>query len=176
MQPVQPGSTYFDALGVSDQPTFDVDVKELRRMFLRSQQRVHPDTYATGEDRERQLAEQQSAWLNRAYHTLREPLARAQYLLQLHGVDVTETESVADPELLMTVMEERERIDDATDATEVRDVFQANEDRIRETITMLGDAFRANNWISAHALTVRLKYWYRLRAAVRTWEDEHGGK
>lgn len=48
----------------------------------------HPDLFARLEDgqaneRQAQLAAQQSMWINRAYQTLLRPLSRAQYILQL---------------------------------------------------------------------------------------------
>lgn len=108
--------------------------------FLRKQQQVHPDSYAqkssvstTSQMRtwngcrslshpkvhifrlqeEYQLAQTQSSYLNKAYNTLKEPLARAQYMLALNGVEVSESESLEDPELLMEVMEIREEMEEA---------------------------------------------------------------
>lgn len=62
---------------------------------------------------EYQLAQTQSSYLNKAYNTLKEPLARAQYMLALNGVEVSESESLEDPELLMEVMEIREEMEEA---------------------------------------------------------------
>ncbi len=86
---------------------FEVDARELRARFLRRQQGVHPDSFASqgevggravmlegrrvvdpkldgtaGLQRMRSLAETQSSLLNKAYSTLLDPLSRAQYLVR----------------------------------------------------------------------------------------------
>ncbi|KAI8058194.1 HSCB C-terminal oligomerization domain-containing protein [Syncephalis plumigaleata] len=175
VQPVPPNSTYFDILPISygNTPTFDIDTNQLRRTFLMIQQRVHPDAYARKDERERQLAEQQSSWLNHAYHTLRDPLTRAQYLLQLHDVDISETESIADPELLMTVMQTREDIEEAQNDTQMEAIAGENNIRIDATISELNKAFQLEDITKAKDLAIELKYWYRIKNTIRLWEDKH---
>ncbi|KAI9599502.1 hypothetical protein BDF19DRAFT_428932 [Syncephalis fuscata] len=167
IQPVPPNSTYFDILPTShgNHPSFDVDTSQLRKAFLTMQQRVHPDAYTRKGEYERQLAEQQSAWFNHAYHTLRDPLTRAQYLLQLHDIDVSETESIADPELLMKVMEAREEIEEAQDAAQIETIANENNAWIKSTIEQLSKQFQQQNMAEAKKLTIQLKY--------SIWEDKH---
>ncbi|RKP22796.1 hypothetical protein SYNPS1DRAFT_25319 [Syncephalis pseudoplumigaleata] len=174
VQPVPPNSTYFDILPAShgNTPTFDINTNQLRRAFLTIQQRVHPDAYARKDERERELAEQQSSWLNHAYHTLRDPLARAQYLLQLYDVDISESESIASPELLMTVMQAREDIEETEDDVRIEAIAGENNLRIDATLNALKTAFQSRDIDRAKELTIELKYWYRIKTAIRTWEDD----
>lgn len=65
--------------------------------------------------------------MNKAYHTLKDPLARAKYLLELQGVEVGESDSLEDPALLMEVMEIREELDEATTEEEVAQVKETND-------------------------------------------------
>ena len=55
--------------------------------ITRLQGEVHPDRYAAAGETEQRLALQSSARVNEAYQALKDPVARAQYLLSLHGVD-----------------------------------------------------------------------------------------
>jgi molecular chaperone HscB len=58
--------------------------------------------------------------VNEAYHTLREPLRRARYLLALRGVDPgIETNTAMPAEFLMAQMEWRETVEEAVDAADV---------------------------------------------------------
>lgn len=65
--------------------------------------------------------------MNKAYHTLKDPLARAKYLLELQGVEVGESDSLEDPALLMEVMEIREELDEATTDDQVAQVKETND-------------------------------------------------
>ena len=54
-------------------------------------------------------AAQRAALVNEAYQTLKDPLSRARYLLELRGADLERHREVA-PEFLMEQMELRERL------------------------------------------------------------------
>ena len=58
--------------------------------------------------------------VNEGFRTLRQPLTRAQYLLELAGVDAgLETNTAMSPEFLMEQMEWREAVEEAREAAEV---------------------------------------------------------
>ncbi|CAO3595663.1 unnamed protein product [Absidia cylindrospora] len=132
IQPAVPDLNYYELLsaGAGDDRfefTYDVDEKALKRQFLKLQQVAHPDSFSNAAERERKYAEIQSSMLNKAYHTLRDPLARAQYMLALHGVEVNEAESLHNPELLMDVMEVREELEEANTNEDVELIKQEND-------------------------------------------------
>ncbi|CAG8499595.1 2852_t:CDS:2 [Ambispora leptoticha] len=168
--------TYFDLLGmgVSRQGdkkkfSYDIDLSQLRRNFLSLQQRIHPDSYSQKDQQEYMYALNQSSIINGAYQTLRDPLARAQYMLRLNGILVTESESIEDPELLMQVMEARELLEEATCEEEVKNIREMNEERINEIIKEISQAFQNNDLDTAKALTIRLQYWHNIRNAAVDW-------
>jgi molecular chaperone HscB len=83
-----------------------IDLKDLEKRFLDLSRRYHPDLNARKPAAEREQALEASAILNDAYRTLRDPIARAMYLLKREGFDVGEqTTKDVPPELLEEVFE-----------------------------------------------------------------------
>ncbi|MHB1373746.1 MAG: Fe-S protein assembly co-chaperone HscB [Thauera sp.] len=87
------------------------------------QSQVHPDRHAHLSDVEKRRAMQWATRVNEGFRTLRQPLARAQYLLELAGVDAClGTNTAMSPEFLMEQMEWREAVEEARDAAEVSEL------------------------------------------------------
>jgi molecular chaperone HscB len=85
---------HFELFGLPER--FQFDAALLDRAYHRLQGEVHPDRYAAAGATEQRLALQSSARVNEAYQALKDPVARAQYLLLLHGVDaLAETDTCA---------------------------------------------------------------------------------
>lgn len=70
--------------------------------------------------------------MNKAYQTLKDPLARAHYMLGQHGMEVNEAESLHNPVLLMDVMEVREELEEAETEEDVERIKQANDGKSPE--------------------------------------------
>lgn len=89
-----------------------VDHAELSARWQQLQRTCHPDNHAASTAAEQRYAMQMASLVNEAYETLRVPLARAVYLMQLRGVDLdAETDTRMAPEFLMLQMSLREEID-----------------------------------------------------------------
>ena len=98
---------HFELLGLP--VGFAVDSSRLERGYRDLQSRVHPDRFAASTDAERRVAMQWATRANEAYRTLRDPLARARYLLQLKGFETDEESNTSmPPDFLMQQMEWRE--------------------------------------------------------------------
>ncbi|MDR3352112.1 MAG: Fe-S protein assembly co-chaperone HscB [Zoogloeaceae bacterium] len=93
-------------------PRFRLDVAALAARYLELQNSVHPDRFAQAGQAERRLSMQWAARVNEAYRTLKEPLARAQYLLRLAGRDPEAASGALaeDTDFLMQQMEWREEV------------------------------------------------------------------
>jgi molecular chaperone HscB len=74
--------SHFEVLGVPE--SLRVDPEALREQFYALSKQTHPDRFATAEPRQAMLAARWSTALNRAYQTLRDPILRAEYLLERH--------------------------------------------------------------------------------------------
>ena len=105
-------SDYFSLLHVPRAQAQDVAVLDAH--FRELQGRVHPDKHAHATAADQRLAMQWATRVNEAYQTLKNPLARARYLLGVLGHDVAiETNTAMPPEFLMAQMELREAVEDA---------------------------------------------------------------
>ena len=91
---------------------FALDNVALDHRYREMQASVHPDRHAHLGETEKRLAMQWSTHVNEAYQTLRKPLARAEYLLKLAGLDV-HRERCMPTEFLVTQMEWREAVEEA---------------------------------------------------------------
>ncbi len=119
---------------------FRIDATELERAYRELQRGVHPDRYARAADHEKRLALQASARVNEAYRTLKDPVARAEYLLQLAGVDATaETDTRLPVDFLTRQLERREGADEARSAHDERALAAIIDDVRRESAALLAD-------------------------------------
>jgi molecular chaperone HscB len=100
---------YFDLFGLP--VAFLLDTAALAERYREVQKVVHPDRFASASEAEQRQALQQATRVNEAYETLRDPLKRAVYLLELNGVDTNqETATTRDSAFLMQQMELREAL------------------------------------------------------------------
>jgi len=94
--------------------TFAIDLAALDTQYRRLQSEVHPDRFASASDAEKRQSLQLATQANDAYQTLKNPLQRGRYLLQLKGIDTLEESNTAMPTaFLIQQMEWREAIEDA---------------------------------------------------------------
>lgn len=112
---------------------FAVDQAQLERAFLEVQSRVHPDRFVSASAAEKRVAMQWATRANEAYQTLKYPHSRAQYLCQLHGVDLqAESNTAMPPAFLMQQMEWRETLQEARQASDEA-ALDALEAELRQT-------------------------------------------
>lgn len=83
-----PGGDYFSVFGL--QPRLNLDLAALEHEFHRLSRKVHPDRFARAGENERQWSLADTALLNDAYRTLKDPLRRTEYVLKLHGAEIGE--------------------------------------------------------------------------------------
>ena len=88
-----PGGDYFQVFGL--QRGFEIDLGALETEFHRLSRKVHPDRFARATESERQFSLADTALLNDAYRTLKDPIARTQYLLTLEGIQLEEQSKAA---------------------------------------------------------------------------------
>jgi molecular chaperone HscB len=74
---------YFAFLGIPRR--LNLDVSELERRFRSLSRQFHPDYFYNASPAERRASLERSSYLNDAYRTLHNPIARVEYLLGLEG-------------------------------------------------------------------------------------------
>ncbi len=80
----RPSGDFFEYLGLDHK--LQVDLPALERHFYSLSRRLHPDIYFQRSRQEREIAENAAARLNDAYRTLKDPVKRAEHLLDTLGV------------------------------------------------------------------------------------------
>jgi molecular chaperone HscB len=93
---------------------FDIDLAALDTAYRDVQGRVHPDRFVNATDAEKRVAMQWATRANEAYQTLKNPLKRARYIVELNGIDLqTESNTAMPMDFLMQQMEWREALGEA---------------------------------------------------------------
>ncbi len=93
---IQPAPTgdYFSVFGLA--PHLNIDLAALELQFHRLSRKLHPDRFARASGDEKQWSLADTALLNDAYRTLKDPLRRTEYLLKLNGAEIGEEHSGKD--------------------------------------------------------------------------------
>ena len=100
---------FFELFSLPLQYAFDRALLDARYRDL--QRSVHPDRFASASEQERRIAMQHATHINEGYQTLKNPLKRARYLLELRGRVIDDQQTTqADPAFLMQQIELREQL------------------------------------------------------------------
>src|SRR3954462_9849018 len=121
VQPADLAADHFRVFGLPR--AFSVELPELERRYKELTKVLHPDRFARADARARKASMERSEQVNQAWRTLRDPVRRAEYLLNLAGIDIGAesgpskrgpdlgregaTRLTVPPALLMEVMERR---------------------------------------------------------------------
>jgi molecular chaperone HscB len=108
--PFPPGADYFHVLALPRR--MNLDPRALEETFHALSRRYHPDRYATAEPRLRRISLENSALVNKAYRTLRDPWERAAYVVGLAEGRSGPIEARPPDELLEDILELQEVLSD----------------------------------------------------------------
>ena len=147
---------------------FGVDVAALDRAYREIQSRVHPDKFVHAGDTERRLSIEKATQVNEAYRTLKDPLARARYLLALHGVDVqSETNTAMPAEFLVQQLEWREAVEEAAGAADALDSLSERlKQETQELYMELEHRLDVTDYLQAAGPVRKLMFLERLREDI----------
>ena len=94
-----------------------IEMGALEQKFLQLSWKLHPDNFVNATPEEREVSLRRSSELNDAHRTLRDPVARIEYLLAIEGARVEgQNKQQAPPELLEEVFELNESLDELREA------------------------------------------------------------
>jgi molecular chaperone HscB len=107
---------YFSFLGLPRK--LNLEPAELEQRFRTLSRQFHPDYFYNATPAERRASLERSSYLNDAYRTLKQPIARVDYLLQLEGFVARSPEEATKqvpPALLEEVFALNEELDEIRD-------------------------------------------------------------
>lgn len=174
MQPIS-GQNYFELFDIP--VSFEVDQETLSLRYRDLQRAVHPDRFAGASDQEKRLSVQQASLINEAYQTLKTPLPRARYLLELNGITLDDNDTSMDPMFLMDQMELRESLaevrgkqDPFAELNTLRDRIETKE---RELVGSLRQLFNDGDELEpGKDLVRRMQFMQRLLGEVDELEED----
>jgi molecular chaperone HscB len=164
----------FARLGV--EPKFSVDLVELERVHRELSRALHPDRHAQGLPAERRKTLDDAVAVNEAWRVLRDPLRRAEALLELRGLASEGPAAKPSPAFLMEMMERREELDAAKSkgaaalerlAAAVGADFERTRDRLASALDEGIEAFGP-----APRLLAELRFQRRLLDEIAALEDD----
>ena len=103
---------FFSFLGLPRK--LNLDVADLEQRYRALSRQFHPDYFYNATPAERRASLETTSYLNDAYRTLKQPVARIEYLLKLEGMSTAAT--AAPPSLLEEVFALNEELDEIRDA------------------------------------------------------------
>ena len=110
VQPVSKDLDYFTCFGLPRRLTLDPQTLETK--FYELSRAFHPDFYQNKSDEEQTISLGNSAMLNTAYRTLRDPIQRAEYLLDLEAGSVKDIRTTPPADLFEEILELQDTLDE----------------------------------------------------------------
>jgi molecular chaperone HscB len=120
-----------------------IDTAALETAYHELGRKIHPDRFASSAPSVRALSLSGTAILTRSYRTLRDPISRGLYWLELQGEKLAENNKNVPPELAETVFEVQEQLSDLRSAagdavTELRSEIEKRRSELAATMDDLG--------------------------------------
>ncbi|SMN14059.1 Chaperone protein HscB [Bathymodiolus heckerae thiotrophic gill symbiont] len=165
---------YFELFSL--EVNFAIDLNALEQIYQIQIARYHPDKFATGSDKEKTLAVQNTSLINSAFETLKSPLLRATYLLELQGINAfDEKDTQMDVNFLMSQIELRESLE----AIKAEENEMALDDfivdvggKIKINIEQMQVFFKENSLDKIKNLARELKFYTQLNTQANQLMDE----
>ncbi|MDH2927405.1 Fe-S protein assembly co-chaperone HscB [Lonepinella koalarum] len=156
---------------------FEIDQTLLSEHFLQLQKQFHPDNFATQSTQEQRLAMQQSAEINDALKTLKDPILRAEAIIQIHTGEVQDLEqkSTQDMAFLMQQLQWREQLEeietnkDDTALDEFRSDIEAEQ---KILLNQLKTELTQSDWSSAQVTADKLRFIKKLIEQIEMVEEK----
>lgn len=157
--------------------SFEIDTERLAHQYRTLQRVTHPDKYTQASDRERRLAVQRTAQINEAFQTLKNPLTRGYYLLQLQGIDVNSVKNaIMESDFLLTQMELREELAEIKHQPKPAEALAYFLNRLSQQMqtltTQLSQQFAQQNYSAACDSVRQSQFFQRLYEEALALEEE----
>lgn len=165
VQPAEP-TDFFSFFGLPRR--LEIEEAALEREFYALSRKLHPDVYSRASEREQAWSLEKTSQLNDAYRTLKDPISRTEYLLQLEGIELEEQSKKA-TELARTSGADKKQ---TVPSELLEETFELN--MLLEEAKMGGvdEDLRGQLIATRDGLTTRLNTMQdELRAAWKQWDS-----
>jgi molecular chaperone HscB len=165
---------YFELFSLPVQ--FPLDRSLLARNFRRLQAKYHPDRFINKSDQERRVAVQSTGYINEANEALKSPRLRAQYLLELKGIDFQPCDTTHDMPFLMAQMEMREALEAAAKADNALHRVDKISKQVKQDRQTLEDSFQqslqAEQLEQAKDAVLKMRFYERLSDEIKCLQEK----
>ena len=156
---------------------FDVDMVSLKQRFHKLQQATHPDKFVLATDQERRVAMQKVTQVNEGFQILKNPILRAQHLLQIKGIEnPPQAKTINDPQFLLQQMTWRESLEDSRSQSDPFAVIANLIDEIsKETVkleTVINDYFKDDQLEPVAEIISKLQFFHKLKQEAESIEAD----
>ncbi len=156
---------------------WQIDRTVLDSRYRQLQREFHPDRFATSGVVEKRLAVQTTSLINQAYETLKSPLKRAQYMLELEDIDAgQESHITSDMGFLMKQIEFREALEEIRDSADPLAGLDSMRDDIEAQYLQLQEDFQsqhsAANYNNALDTVAKMQFFAKLLDEIEQREEE----
>ncbi|MEG9475867.1 Fe-S protein assembly co-chaperone HscB [Mannheimia indoligenes] len=156
---------------------FQLDNAQLSERYLALQKQLHPDNFASRSSAEQLEAVQKSADVNDALNVLKDPILRAESIIEIHTGEAKnlEEKSMRDVDFLMQQLEWHEKletIEHRKDETELTAFLKQIKIEQKTVLQQLETALNAEQWQKANALTDKLRYFKKLIIQIEKVEEK----
>ena len=128
------GSDHFAVFALPRRLT--IDLADLEQRYYALSRRLHPDRYSDRPPAEQDASMRMTALVNRAYRTLKDPVQRALYWLELHGESLGRDNERVPPALAARVFEVQEQLEEmrAARSTAADGMLRAQVESVRDEL------------------------------------------
>jgi molecular chaperone HscB len=161
-------------------PAYSIDMQALTSRYRELQQSVHPDRFASASAPERRLSMQCAAHVNEAFQTLKNPLLRARYLLEMRGVAVDQSTAMP-ADFLMEQMTLREQLEELSGQPDPLAALMRLREDLGQRMAALQQAFADRVAVDDNDAGVavqifnKMQFLYRLQEELDIQEEQLAG-
>lgn len=164
---------FFAVLGMP--VSCEIDRTALDAQYRKLQAQWHPDRFVTADDIARKQALQQTSLINDAYQVLKQPLRRAEHLLELMDTDPdSHPARRLEPAFLMQQLELREELERVSEQQD-RSAFAVLRRDTTEALKLQWQEFAQQvghqDWCNARLGVQKLQFLHKLQEELNHLED-----
>ncbi|EFN89606.1 iron-sulfur cluster co-chaperone protein HscB, mitochondrial [Harpegnathos saltator] len=173
LQELPQNLSYFDIMGIKKD--YNVVNEDIHKKYRELQKMLHPDKFGNKSEKEKQISENLSSLVNKAYSTLAHPLKRGLYMLQLKGVSIPEETTSLNPEFLMEIMERNEEIESAIeDKNKILELAKKSKEELDTLSRQVAEAFHKEDIEAATEMLTRMKYYDSINNRLKKLKHDLG--